>query len=87
MQPAGRRPVVDVALQGGGCRSASRPIAPRFCSGCGSATSVFRYLTRAAAIVVLLILGGIIVSLVIGAWPALRDVRLRLPHQRQPGIR
>jgi phosphate transport system permease protein len=31
----------------------------------------FRHLTRAAAILVLLILGGIIVSLVHGAWPAL----------------
>jgi phosphate transport system permease protein len=31
----------------------------------------FRHLTRAAALTVLLILGGIIVSLVYGAWPAL----------------
>jgi phosphate transport system permease protein len=34
--------------------------------------SAFRYLTRAAVIAVLLILGGIILSLMIGAWPALR---------------
>ena len=36
------------------------------------ATTVFRRLTRAAALVVLLILGGVIVSLVIGAMPAFR---------------
>ncbi|MBI2715128.1 MAG: phosphate ABC transporter permease subunit PstC [Rhizobiales bacterium] len=34
--------------------------------------AAFRQITRAAAIVVLVILGGIIVSLVYGAWPALR---------------
>ena len=34
--------------------------------------AAFRNLTRAAAIAVLLILGGIVVSLVHGAWPALR---------------
>ena len=32
---------------------------------------VFRILTRSAAIAVLIILGGIIISLVHGAWPAL----------------
>ena len=32
---------------------------------------VFRFLTRAAAVTVLVILGGIIISLVHGAWPAL----------------
>ena len=37
----------------------------------------FRHLTRAAAIVVLLILGGIILSLVIGAWPALEKFGFR----------
>ena len=34
--------------------------------------SVFRNLTRAAAIAVLVILGGVMVSLVTGAWPALQ---------------
>jgi phosphate transport system permease protein len=36
------------------------------------ADAAFRHLTRAAAIAVLIILGGIIVSLVHGSWPALR---------------
>src|SRR6185312_1607574 len=34
---------------------------------------VFYWITRIAAISVLLILGGIIVSLIIGAWPAMRE--------------
>lgn len=34
--------------------------------------AVFRHLTRTAAIMVLIILGGIIVSLLMGSWPALR---------------
>jgi len=38
---------------------------------------VFRNVTRAAAIVVLLILGGIIVSLIIGSWPALQKFGFR----------
>src|SRR3974390_1397819 len=33
----------------------------------------FYWITRLAAISVLLILGGIIVSLIIGAWPAMRE--------------
>src|ERR1700743_3320617 len=32
---------------------------------------IFRYLTRASAILVLLLLGGVMVSLVIGSWPAI----------------
>jgi len=33
----------------------------------------FYWMTRLAAISVLLILGGIIISLIIGAWPAMRE--------------
>jgi phosphate transport system permease protein len=36
----------------------------------------FRHVTRAAAVAVLVILGGIIVSLIYGAWPALRTFGL-----------
>jgi phosphate transport system permease protein len=35
--------------------------------------AAFRHVTRAAAVTVLVILGGIIVALVLGAWPALRN--------------
>ena len=33
----------------------------------------FYWITRACAISVLLILGGIILSLIVGAWPAMRE--------------
>src|SRR3954470_9097226 len=33
----------------------------------------FYWITRACAISVLLILGGIIISLIVGAWPAIRE--------------
>src|SRR5437899_2577194 len=36
----------------------------------------FYWITRACAISVLLILGGIIVSLIVGAWPAMREYGL-----------
>ena len=71
MQPAGRRKVVDLALQGGAlwadeAASRSKALARLQLGDAG-----FRYLTRTAAIGVLLLLGGVIVSLGIGAWPAL----------------
>ena len=36
----------------------------------------FYWITRACAISVLLILGGIILSLIVGAWPAMREYGL-----------
>ena len=64
--------MVDFALQGGttvGSRQANRAkVLQRLRFG----DAAFRNLTRAAAIAVLIILGGIIVSLVHGSWPALR---------------
>ena len=42
----------------------------------------FRHITRAAAIGVLLLLSGVIVSLIQGSLPALQDFRLRIPHHR-----
>ncbi len=72
MQPAGRRTVVDLALQDNSIRAeaASRS---RVLARLQLGDSGFRYLTRAAALGVLALLGGVIVSLVIGAWPALRQ--------------
>jgi len=70
-QPTGREPVVDVALSG----SMSVPDAAvrrEALVRLRVSDTVFRYLTRAAALIVLLILGGIIVALVHGSMPALR---------------
>src|SRR4029079_6301591 len=72
MQPAGRQDVVDMALQSGTMRvreatSRAKAVA-RFRLG----DTAFRHLTRAAAIAVLLILSGVILSLVMGSLPAIR---------------
>ncbi len=53
-------------------RSPSRSIGAKVLRRLQLGDMVFRQLTRAAAIAVLVILGGIIVSLVHGSWPALR---------------
>src|ERR1700751_1414263 len=38
--------------------------------------TTFYWITRASAISVLLILGGIIISLIVGAWPAMKEYGL-----------
>ena len=72
MQPAGRPPVVDVTLQGGTISVASQVDRARVLQRLRLGDAAFRHLTRAAAVTVLVILGGIIVSLVYGSLPALR---------------
>jgi phosphate transport system permease protein len=71
-QPAGRRPVVDVALQGGTLAVTQQADRRRILQRLRLGDVAFRYVTRGAALGVLIILGGIIVSLVYGALPALR---------------
>jgi len=72
MQGIGRRPVVDVALQGEGLVDAEVLDRSRVLQRLRLRDATFRYLTRAAAITVLIILSGIIVSLIHGSLPALR---------------
>jgi len=72
MQSTGRRPVVDAALQGGTISVAEHVDRAKVLQRLRLGDAAFRHLTRAAAITVLIILGGIIVSLVHGSWPALR---------------
>jgi len=72
MQPAGRPPAVDVTLQGGTISVASQVDRARVLQRLRLGDAAFRHLTRAAAVTVLVILGGIIVSLVYGSLPALR---------------
>jgi phosphate transport system permease protein len=65
--------VVDVALQG---TAVSQPVAvsrARVLSKLRITDSAFHHITRAAAITVLVILGGVILSLFSGALPALRE--------------
>src|ERR1017187_2021334 len=72
MQPAGRRPVVDVALQGRTISVAEQVDRAKVLQRLRLGDAGFRHLTRAAAITVLIILGGIIFSLIYGSLPALR---------------
>ncbi len=72
MQRSGRRPVVDVALQGGAVTIPRQADRARILQRLRLGDAGFRHLTRAAAIAVLIILSGIIVSLVQGSWPALK---------------
>lgn len=74
MNSPGRRPVVDVALQGGSSvRTANQVARHKILQRLRVGDAAFRHITRAAAVMVLIILGGIIVSLVMGSWPALRE--------------
>jgi phosphate transport system permease protein len=70
-QPAGRRPVVDVAFQGGSIPVTEQVDRAKVLRRLRLGDTGFRHLTRAAAITVLVILGGIIVSLIHGSWQAL----------------
>jgi phosphate transport system permease protein len=73
MEPARRQPVVDVALQVDAAAVEAQASRARALDGLRFWDKVYRFLTRAAAIAVLAILGGVIVSLFIGSLPALRE--------------
>jgi phosphate transport system permease protein len=72
MSSTGRRPVVDMALQGSGISVADHVDRAKVLQRLRLGDVIFRHLTRGAAVTVLIILGGIIVSLVWGSLPALR---------------
>ena len=77
MEPARRRSVVDVTLQQPASafstgRAAREKVMDRLRLG----DVIFRHLTRAAAIGVLLLLTGVIVSLIIGSLPAINKFGL-----------
>jgi phosphate transport system permease protein len=71
IQPFGRRSVVDVALQGGRAMTAPQIDRARVLQRLRFGDVAYHNLTRAAAIAVLVILGGIIISLIHGSWLAL----------------
>ena len=81
MQPTGRGPVVDVGLQGSGISSADQVDRAKVLQRLRIGDVAFRQMTRAAALAVLVILGGIIVSLVWGSWPALRTFGLSFLYE------
>lgn len=71
-QPAGRRNVADMALQGGVIQADASASRSKALAKLQLGDAIFRNLTRAAAIFVLIILSGVIFSLVAGSLPAIR---------------
>src|SRR5712672_4096899 len=76
MQSPGRRSVVDVAFQGALTAEPAAASRARTLTKLRVTDNAFRHLTRAAAVGVLVILGGVIFSLFSGALPALREFGL-----------
>jgi phosphate transport system permease protein len=72
MQSAGRRSVVDVALNGDTGGIGAVPTRGRMLDRLRWRDALFHNLTRAAAIGVLILLSGVIISLIYGSIPALR---------------
>jgi phosphate transport system permease protein len=73
MPPARRRSVVDIALQGAAVATSEQASRARALDRLRLGDALFRMLTRLAARAVLGILGGVIISLIIGSLPALRE--------------
>jgi phosphate transport system permease protein len=71
MDAAGRRSVVDVAIHNESMVTAEATVRARVLDRLRLSDNVFRYLTLAAAICVLVLLSGVMVSLVLGSIPAL----------------
>jgi len=65
--------VTDFALQGGAVRAHDAPSRAKVLARLRLGDAVFRSLTRAAALGVLVLLGGVICALIIGAAPAFRE--------------
>src|SRR5262249_45509762 len=76
MQPkvfeAGRKKLADIALSGNAEATVAATSRTRILRGLRFGDMAFRHLTRAAAILVLIILSGVIISLIKGALPALQ---------------
>lgn len=74
MTSSGRRPVVDVAYPASGAMTETEQVdRAKILSRLRFSDASFRFMTRAAAMAVLIILSGIIISLIHGSWPALRE--------------
>src|SRR5260370_29191853 len=76
MTPVGRRSVADVALPGGMTVEAQALPRSRALRRLRLGDALFRTVTRASTIAVLVILGGVIVALIPGSLPALQTFGL-----------
>src|SRR5712672_3120223 len=73
---AGRKKLADIALSGNAEASVAATSRTKILRRLRFSEMVFRHLTRAAAILVLIILSGVIIALFSGALPALREFGL-----------
>src|SRR5260370_14666322 len=82
MRPVGSPPVTDLALQSNSLSVAESPSRAKVLVRLRRSDDVFRILTRSAALAVLAILGGVIVSLIVGSIPALREFGFEFPFSQ-----
>src|SRR5882757_7122081 len=82
MQPAGSPPVTDLALQSNSLSVSEAPSRAKVLVRLRRSDDLFRILTRGAALAVLVILGGVIVSLMIGSIPALKAFGVGFPFSQ-----
>jgi len=73
MQSPGRRSVADLALQSGSLGASEAASRSKALGRLKLGDIAFRHLTRTAAYFVLILLGGIIISLIAGSWLALSN--------------
>jgi phosphate transport system permease protein len=83
MEPAGRRSVVDVAMQGDTIGINAPSSRGKALDRLRFRDAAFRHLTRGAAMGVLVMLGGVILSLLIGSLPAFRTFGLNFLIEEQ----
>jgi len=76
MQPPRRQPLTDIALESAAALQGEATARRKALDRLRLSEAVFRHLTRAAAICVLLALGGVIASLIDGAMPAFQKFGL-----------
>jgi phosphate transport system permease protein len=74
--------VTDLALQSNSLSVSEAPSRAKVLVRLRRSDDIFRILTRSAALAVLVILGGVIVSLIIGSIPALRAFGLEFPFSQ-----
>src|SRR6267154_1247920 len=82
MKPVRRSPVTDFALQSNSLSVTESPSRAKVLARLRRSDDLFRILTRSAALAVLVILGGVIVSLIIGSIPALKAFGLEFPFSQ-----
>src|SRR3979409_1664118 len=83
MDPAGRPPVVDVALRGEAAVVSEAASRAKVLGRLRLGDTAFRLLTKSAAIGVLIILGGVMFSLVDGSMLSLRAFGFDFPFQQR----